>query len=89
MKHRSSIFALFVIVAIAINLSETWAFEHSSTTMAVMPRLEDYTLMWWRDGWKSERSEGNRIRCVQTGRYTMSMDTDTVRILHLGPLAGP
>ena len=86
---RSGIFAFVFIVAVAINLSEAWAGEHASTAAAVMPRLEDYTLMWWQDGWKRERAAGNRIRCVQTGRYAMCMDTDKVRILHLGPLSGP
>jgi hypothetical protein len=89
MKQHSGIFAFVFIVAIGINLSETRPGEHAGTTAAVMPRLEDYTLMWWQGGWKRERSEGHRIRCVQTGRYAMCMDTDKVQILHLGPLSRP
>ncbi len=39
--------------------------------------------MWWAYGLRDER----RVRCYQTGRYGLAVDTESVQILHLGTIA--
>lgn len=48
-----------------------------------MHRVEDYSFMWWAYGFRDER----RVRCYQTGRYGLAVDTENVQILHLGTIA--
>lgn len=43
---------------------------------------EDYTFMWWADGWR-----GPKIRCVQTSTYGMAMDTVKMTVPHFGAIA--
>ncbi len=51
-----------------------------------LPLATDYTMMWWANGWYQQKEPGKRIRNIQTGYYAMSMDVDTMQILHLGPV---
>ncbi|MCY2994884.1 MAG: LamG domain-containing protein [Planctomycetota bacterium] len=51
-----------------------------------MPRVEDYTLMWWAEGFPAHTPEAPWTRCLQTGRYALALDTETLRISHLGPV---
>ena len=52
----------------------------------LMPRVEDYTHMWWAEGFPSHTPSAPWRRCIQTGRYAMVLDTETLRIPHLGPV---
>ena len=45
------------------------------------PDLRDYTFMWWAHGWR-----GAKVRCYQTGRYGLAMDTAAMRVLRFGTL---
>jgi len=54
----------------------------------LMPRVEDYTLMHWADGFPSHSPAAPWHRVIQTGRYAMVLDTATLRIPHLGALPG-
>lgn len=49
-----------------------------------MPRVEDYALMWWAEGFPSYTPESPWRRVIQTGRYALALDTDTMRITHFG-----
>ena len=51
-----------------------------------LPQVEDYTYMWWADGFRGRSADGRWLRCIQTGRYAMAMDVERVEIVHLGPL---
>jgi hypothetical protein len=55
---------------------------------AFMPRVEDYTHMWWAEGFPGHTPEAPWRRVVQTGSYALALDTDTLRIPHLGPVSG-
>ena len=44
-----------------------------------LPDLRDYTFMWWAHGWR-----GAKVRCYQTGRYGLAMDTAAMRLLRFG-----
>lgn len=49
-----------------------------------MPRVEDYTHMWWAEGFPSHTPSAPWRRCIQTGRYAMVLDTETLRVSHFG-----
>ena len=51
-----------------------------------MPRPEDYTLMWWAEGFPSHTPDAPWLRCIQTGHYAMALDTETLRVPHFGPV---
>ena len=53
---------------------------------ALMPRVEDYTLMWWAEGFPGHTPAAPWRRVIQTGRYAMALDTETLRIPHFGPV---
>ena len=53
------------------------------STIKCMNRAEDYSFMWWAHGLRDQK----RIRCYQTGRYGMAVDTENIRVLHLGTIA--
>jgi hypothetical protein len=50
---------------------------------------QDYTLMWWADGWRGRSEEGRKILNLQTNRYGLSLDVEKIEILHLGILEDP
>ena len=51
---------------------------------AWVPRVEDYTLMWWAEGFPSHTPSAPWRRVIQTGRYALALDTETLRIPHFG-----
>ena len=51
---------------------------------ALMPHVEDYTHMWWADGFPGHTPEAPWMRVIQTGTYAMVLDTETMRIPHFG-----
>jgi len=53
---------------------------------APMPLREDYTLMSWAGGFPGHTPGAPWRRVIQTGRYALALDTDTLRIPHLGPV---
>ena len=53
---------------------------------AAMPRTEDYTQIWWAEGFPGHTPAAPWVRCIQTGRYALTLDTETLRIGHLGPV---
>jgi hypothetical protein len=54
---------------------------------AFMPRVEDYTHMWWAEGFPAHTPAASWRRVVQTGSYAFTLDTDTLRIAHFGPVS--
>lgn len=53
---------------------------------ALMPRVEDHTSIWWKDGFPSRVPGAEWIRCIRTGHYAMALNTETLEIPHLGPI---
>ncbi|WP_379712356.1 LamG domain-containing protein [Haloferula chungangensis] len=53
----------------------------------LMPRSEDYTSMWWAEGFPGVVEGAPWVRCIQTGHYAMAMNTETMQITQLGPVA--
>jgi len=60
---------------------------------ALMPRVSDYTLLWWADGppqiMGSKRSPTNETLCFQSGGWGLAFDTRQVRALRAGEWAEP
>ena len=67
-----------------IAVTRTPAGEAAESLLALMPRVEDYTHMWWAEGFPSHTPSAPWRRVVQTGHYAMALDTDTMRIPRLG-----
>ncbi|MHB8897876.1 MAG: LamG domain-containing protein [Thermoguttaceae bacterium] len=53
-----------------------------------MPRVEDYTHMGWAEAFPAHDPAAPWLRVIQTGYYAMALDTQTLRIPHLGPVPG-
>jgi len=61
--------------------------QDAAPLSALMPRAEDYTSMWWVDGFPGRVEGAPWQRCVQTGSYAMVLDTEAMKIPHFGPVA--
>ncbi|HPA18433.1 MAG TPA: metallophosphoesterase [Verrucomicrobiae bacterium] len=81
----------------------TWEHERTSATAAstphgecdlplpsavLMPRAEDYTHMWWAEGFPGHMKGASWLRVIQTGRYAMALETETLQIPHFGAVRG-
>lgn len=53
-----------------------------------MPRVEDYTLMGWAGEFPGHTPAAPWLRVVRTGRYALALETETLRVQHLGSLPG-
>jgi hypothetical protein len=60
----------------------------SKLLQALMPRAEDYALMWWAEGFPAHTPEAPWRRVIQTGTYAMALDTETLTIPHFGLVPG-
>jgi hypothetical protein len=54
---------------------------------ACLPRVADYTHMWWAEGFPAHLPGAPWWRVMQTGHYALVLDTETLRIPHFGSLA--
>ncbi len=59
----------------------------AAPTAALMARTEDYTHMWWAEGFPGHTPEAPWLRVVQSGRYAIALDTQRMRIPHFGAVA--
>ncbi len=71
-----------LILAFGWLLSSPSAPAQSQSSVA-----EDYTLMFWQDGFPGHTPSAPWHRVIRTGHYAMVLDTQTLRIPHLGPVA--
>lgn len=77
---RMSAFRFFLI---ALGLSGAGS-APAGDLMDLMPRSEDQTQMWWAEGFPGNIPEARWLRVVQTGRYAMELNTETMNLPHLG-----
>jgi hypothetical protein len=54
----------------------------------LMPRVEDHTQMHWAEGFPGTIPTAPWLRVVQTGRYAMALNTETLSMPHLGAVTG-
>ncbi len=57
---------------------------NAGALMACMPRVEDYTQMWWAEGFPGRVPDAPWQRCIQTGYYAMVLDTEALHVPHFG-----
>lgn len=50
----------------------------------LMPRVGDYTLMYWAEGFPAHTPAAPWRRVVRTGSYVFALDTETLEIPHFG-----
>ena len=75
---------LFVnVLAVAVFLLGAGSARASGIT-ELMPKVGDHTSMWWVDGFPGTVAGAPWHRCIQTGSYTMVLDTEKLTIPHLG-----
>ncbi|MCX6854549.1 MAG: hypothetical protein NTV80_06545 [Verrucomicrobia bacterium] len=75
-------FRLVVLTA----LCATFVDAHEPVDL--MPRVEDQTQMYWAEGFPGTIPTAPWLRVVQTGRYAMVLNTETMSVPHLGRVSG-
>ena len=78
---QGSILAILLLAPLAALSADE---KPKPSALALMPRVEDYTHMWWAEGFPAHSSAAPWRRVIQTGRYAIALDTDTLRIPHFG-----
>lgn len=76
-----------VLTALLVAAPSTPGAARDATSLSpatLMPRAGDHTLMWWAEGFPSHTTNAPWRRVIQTGRYAMALDTETMRIPHFG-----
>ena len=90
MKRLQLVAIAFLLLALMFGWRAPAATDVSA---AMMPRAEDYTLLWWADGppqiMGSKRSSGNGTLCFQSGGWGLAFDTKQVRALRAGEWPKP
>lgn len=60
---------------------------------AIMPRPQDYTLLWWAEGppniLGSSRPPATEVLCLQSGTWGMAIDTRKMELLRFGNFTSP
>ncbi|MHB0956703.1 MAG: LamG domain-containing protein [Pirellulaceae bacterium] len=54
--------------------------------LASFPRVRDYTLLWWADGFQGRSPTGRWDRAIRTGQYAFVLDVDRMAVSHMGAL---
>ncbi len=54
----------------------------------LMPHVEDQTQMYWAEGFPGTIPTAPWLRVVETGRYAMVLNTETLSIPHFGSVSG-
>ena len=49
-----------------------------------VPALEDYSLLWWANGWGVNAPADPKVLCVLTGFYGLALNVETLELLHFG-----
>jgi hypothetical protein len=69
------------------------AAEMPDLRVALMPRTEDYTLLWWADGpphfLGSKAPPATETLCFQSGLWGLALDTKRVHVLRAGDFGTP
>jgi hypothetical protein len=85
--------ALLVTALLLAPLAVSQAAEAADARVALMQRVEDYTLLWWADGpphfLRSTSPPTTETLCFQSGVWGLALDTKTVRVLRAGAWAAP
>lgn len=85
-------FLLLIAPLLALSVAMRAA-EALDARVALMPHVEDYTLLWWPDGpphfLGSKAPPATETLCLQSGSWGLALDAQRVRVLRAGPWAAP
>jgi hypothetical protein len=59
---------------------------HAIEPIQLMPQPADSTQMWWAEGFPGHTQAAPWLRVIQTGRFGMALNTQTLRVEHFGPI---
>jgi hypothetical protein len=76
-----SVVRRLIITSVLLGLS---AAVQAVEPSALMPQTADSTQMWWAEGFPSPLLKAPWLRVIQTGRFAMAMNTETLHIDHFG-----
>jgi hypothetical protein len=77
---------LLLAVIFFLSFSGSVGAEAPIEPLALMPRVADYTLMYWAEGFPSHTPTAPWRRIIRTGSYALALDTETLTIPHFGAL---
>ena len=80
--------ALVALVVAAASLRGAAAGAADPPPAAAPLQPQDYTRMWWAEGFPAHHPGAPWRRVIETGRYAFVLDTDTLRVPHFGPMTG-
>jgi hypothetical protein len=94
MKHAIlALVALLPAAVLCVCPGRSLAAEATDARVTLMPRVEDYTLLWWADGpphfLRSTSPPATETLCFQSGVGGLALDTKSVRVLRAGEWAAP
>ncbi len=56
----------------------------ASELAELMPQVADCTQMWWAEGFPSHTPTAPWLRVIQTGRFALALNTESLRVEHFG-----
>ena len=80
---KNLISALLCLMLTSCQLSSIDPYKASA------PTQNDYTFMWWSQGWPGQVKGAPSVVCLQTGYYGLSLDTQKAALLTLGGIDRP
>ena len=87
MNKRLQIGGKGIPVAITLIAFLGWAKVSSSEWLPFMPASHDRTEVWWQDGFPGLVDGAPWRQCLLTGRFGMVLDTEKLKIPHLGEVS--
>ena len=85
--------AAFTVTLLLVPLAVLRAEETPDSRIAMVPRMEDYTLLWWADGpphfLGSKSPPASETLCFQSGLWGLAFDAKQVRGLRAGDFGAP
>src|SRR5689334_16429964 len=76
---------VFLFVA-AFSLGSAADALKTASPAECMPAAADYTIMWWQHGWMQHALLKPAVLCLQTGRYGLALDVETLKLIRFGRL---
>ena len=80
---------LGIVVALLVATGTVGHAEGPAATLpsGLWPKPSDHVTVWWLHGFPAKVGGAPWHRCVRTGRYAFVLDTSSLTVPHLGPIA--
>jgi hypothetical protein len=80
-KRRLAILPALVLL---LSIASVAVPTRAAAVADAMPRTEDSTAMWWAEGFPNVVKGAPWIRVIETGRFAIAMNTETLALPHFG-----